>query len=46
MGIDYIYIGGMGLSFHAPQLREHRDWYKALLTRDRVEVYQLIGCPN
>lgn len=44
MGIDYIYIGGVGLSFHAPQLREHPDRYAALLSISRVEVYQVTGC--
>jgi hypothetical protein len=45
MGIDYIYIGSTGLSFHAPRLRSHPEWYKALFSRSRTEVYQLIGCP-
>ena len=44
-GIDYIYIGSTGLSFHAPRLREHPDWYRALFSLSRTEVYQVIGCP-
>lgn len=44
MDIDYIYIGGIGLSFHAPRLREHPDWYRPVLSRSRVELYQVIGC--
>jgi hypothetical protein len=44
LGIEYIYIGGVGLSFHAPQLREHPDRYAALLSNSRVEIYQVTGC--
>jgi hypothetical protein len=44
LGIDYIYIGSTGLSFHAPRLRAHPEWYRALFTRSRTEVYQVIGC--
>lgn len=44
LGIDYIYVGGVGLGFHAPRLREHPDWYKPVLSLSRVEVYQVIGC--
>lgn len=44
MDIDYIYIGGMGLSFHAPRLREHPEWYQPVLSGSRVELYQVIGC--
>ncbi len=44
MEIDYIYIGGVGLSFHAPRLREHPEWYQPVFSRSRVELYQVIGC--
>jgi hypothetical protein len=44
LGIDYIYIGSTGLSFHAPRLRAHPEWYRALFTRSRTEIYQVIGC--
>jgi hypothetical protein len=44
MGIDYIYIGSVGLSFHAPRLRAHPDWYRPSFSRSRAEVYQVIGC--
>jgi hypothetical protein len=44
MGINYIYIGASGRSFHAPRLREHPDWYRPLLSMSRTEVYQVIGC--
>ena len=44
MGIDYIYIGGIGRSFHAPRIRSNPHWYAAVLSLSRVEVYQVIGC--
>ena len=44
MGINYIYIGATGRSFHAPQLRAHPDWYTSLLSMSRAEIYQVIGC--
>ena len=44
MQINYIYIGAIGRSFHAPQLRAHPDWYTSLLSMSRAEVYQVIGC--
>jgi len=44
MGVNYIYIGSSGLSFHAPRLRAHPDWYRSLLAMSRTEVYQVIGC--
>ena len=44
MGVNYIYIGASGLSFHAPRLRAHPDWYRGLLSMSRTEVYQVIGC--
>jgi hypothetical protein len=44
MGVNYVYIGSSGLSFHAPRLRAHPDWYRALLSMSRTEVYQVIGC--
>lgn len=44
MGIDYIYIGGIGRSFHAPRIRSNPDWYASVLSISRVEIYQVIGC--
>jgi hypothetical protein len=44
MGIDYIYIGGIGRSFYAPRLRSNPHWYTAVLSLSRVEVYRVIGC--
>ena len=44
MGVDYIYIGAVGLSFYAPRLRAHPDWYKPSFSLSRAEVYQVIGC--
>ncbi len=44
MQINYIYIGAIGRSFHAPQLRARPDWYTSLLSMSRAEVYQVIGC--
>jgi len=44
MGINYIYIGATGRSFHAPQLRAHPNWYTSLLSMSRAEIYQVIGC--
>jgi len=42
--ISHIYIGAVGMSFHAPQLRMHPEWYMPLLSMSRTEVYQVIGC--
>jgi hypothetical protein len=44
MQIDYVYIGAIGRSFHAPRLRARPDWYRSLLSMSRTEVYQVIGC--
>lgn len=44
MGVNYIYIGASGLSFHAPRLRAHPDWYRSLFSMSRTEIYQVIGC--
>ena len=44
MGIDYIYIGAIGRSFYAPRLRAHPNWYRSLFSRNRTEVYEVIGC--
>ena len=44
LGVDYIYIGGVGLSFHAPRLRAQPEWYTPVLSLSRVEVYQVSGC--
>jgi hypothetical protein len=44
MEIDYIYIGGVGLSFYAPRIRSNPEWYTAAYSLSRVEIYQVIGC--
>lgn len=44
MEIDYIYIGGVGLSFYAPRLRSNPERYTPVLSLSRVEIYQVIGC--
>lgn len=44
MEIDYIYVGGVGLSFYAPRIRSNPEWYTSVFSRSRVEIYQVIGC--
>jgi hypothetical protein len=42
--ISHIYIGAVGRSFHAAQLRMRPEWYRPLLSMSRTEVYQVVGC--
>ena len=42
--IGYVYIGGTDQSFNDTQLISKRDWYDAVLTLPKAQLYQVAGC--
>ncbi|HUF00117.1 MAG TPA: hypothetical protein VMN99_12745 [Anaerolineales bacterium] len=46
MEVDYIYVGETGVTFNVAQITPYPNWYRILLSMPKVQVYQVIGCPE
>jgi hypothetical protein len=42
--VSYIYIGELGQAFDSAGLENHPEWYKVLLSRGKVKVYEVVPC--
>ena len=42
--INHIYVGALGQAFDSAGLENHPEWYKVLLSRGKVKVYEVVPC--
>jgi hypothetical protein len=42
--VRYIYVGELGQPFNAAGLQERLEWYKLVLSRGKVKVYEVVPC--
>lgn len=44
MNAEYVYVGETGLTFNGEQLASRPDWYAALFSVSKAQVYEVTGC--